>query len=345
MSITKRSDGKWLVNIKPGGRAGRQIKRLFATQAEAKRFEIHIKSKHQQNNEWTPEKRDNRKLSDLVETWYELHGTALAAGANTYARLKKMCVVMGDQIAAKFSAEDFADYRKNRMAAGISPSTLNREHAYLRSVFNELIRIENWRRANPLNNLRQFKTQESELSYLTSDLIKTLFVELGKSPNTHVALIAKICLATGARWSEAESLHSHQVTASGIQYINTKGKKTRTIPISRELSDELALHIKNRRDEKKKGARFQIFEPAYNAFRYAIRQAGIELPDGQLTHVLRHTFASHFMIGGGNILTLQRVLGHQSITMTMRYAHLAPDHLREVLQLNPLSLNKNDLKK
>ena len=44
------------------------------------------------------------------------------------------------------------------------------------------------------------------------------------------------------------------------------------------------------------------------------------------------------MINGGNILTLQRVLGHASLTMTMRYAHLAPDHLQEVLNLNPLAV-------
>ncbi|WP_424649030.1 tyrosine-type recombinase/integrase [Castellaniella sp.] len=57
---------------------------------------------------------------------------------------------------------------------------------------------------------------------------------------------------------------------------------------------------------------------------------------GQLTHVLRHTFASHFMINGGNILTLQRILGHQDLKTTMRYAHLAPDHLESARMLNPL---------
>ena len=52
---------------------------------------------------------------------------------------------------------------------------------------------------------------------------------------------------------------------------------------------------------------------------------------------LRHTFASHFMMNGGNILVLQRSLGHANLTMTMRYAHLAPDHLQEVVKLNPLT--------
>ncbi|WP_241172123.1 tyrosine-type recombinase/integrase, partial [Serratia marcescens] len=61
------------------------------------------------------------------------------------------------------------------------------------------------------------------------------------------------------------------------------------------------------------------------------------LPKGQLTHVLRHTFAAHFMMSGGNILVLQRILGHHDIKMTMRYAHLASDHLETALCFNPLA--------
>ncbi|MGD9889589.1 MAG: tyrosine-type recombinase/integrase [Halothiobacillaceae bacterium] len=60
------------------------------------------------------------------------------------------------------------------------------------------------------------------------------------------------------------------------------------------------------------------------------------LADRQLTHVLQRKFASYFMQNGGNILTLQKVLGYQSLQMTMRYAHMAPDHLDEVLRLNPI---------
>lgn len=46
-------------------------------------------------------------------------------------------------------------------------------------------------------------------------------------------------------------------------------------------------------------------------------------------HALRHTFASHFVMAGGNILTLQRILGHSDLRMTLQYAHLAPDFLGE----------------
>lgn len=80
-----------------------------------------------------------------------------------------------------------------------------------------------------------------------------------------------------------------------------------------------------------------LFDYCTGAFKEAIERAKIELPLGQLTHVLRHTFASHFMINGGNILTLQRILGHQDLKTTMQYAHLAPSHLEAAKPLNPIS--------
>lgn len=80
-----------------------------------------------------------------------------------------------------------------------------------------------------------------------------------------------------------------------------------------------------------------LFEPCYSAFRKAVQRAGIETPAGQLTHVLRHTFAPHLMMNGGNILVLQRISGHTDIKFTMRYAHFAPDHFSEAILLNPLS--------
>ena len=60
------------------------------------------------------------------------------------------------------------------------------------------------------------------------------------------------------------------------------------------------------------------------------------IPHGQATHILRHTFATHFMMNRGDILVLQRILGHKKIEQTMAYAHFAPEHLIQAVQLNPL---------
>ncbi len=71
----------------------------------------------------------------------------------------------------------------------------------------------------------------------------------------------------------------------------------------------------------------------------AIKSASIQLPKGQSSHVLRHSFASHFIMKGGNIVVLKDILGHSTIETTMRYAHLAPEHLADAVALNPLENN------
>lgn len=71
-------------------------------------------------------------------------------------------------------------------------------------------------------------------------------------------------------------------------------------------------------------------------FRQVLKDVKPDLPSGQATHALRHSFATHFMINGGNIITLQRILGHSRIEQTMTYAHFAPEYLQDAVSLNPL---------
>lgn len=235
-------------------------------------------------------------------------------------------------MADDFNAAMFAEYRAKRLADGISANNLNREHAYLRSVFNELGRIGHWLKDNPIGKLRQFKIVERELSYLSLGQVTELLASLDRSRNPHVMLISKVCLATGARWSEVEDLQISQVRREMIQYARTKSGKVRAVPISSALEKQIRLHYDANQNSER------VFGSAFTAFREGIQRTSITLPDGQLTHALRHTFASHFMMNGGNILTLQRILGHASLTMTMRYAHLAPEHLQEAKVLNPIAL-------
>ncbi|WP_394792468.1 tyrosine-type recombinase/integrase [Rhodoferax sp.] len=323
--------GKWQADIQPGGRGGKRVRKSFKTKAEALAWERHVQAKVQAVPEWSPPKKDARLLSKLVELWFTHHGSGLRSGNDTNKRLLAMCAAMGNPRAETFTVDVFAEYRTKRLAAGITQNNMNREQSYLRAVFNELSRLGHWKGENPLKKLRAFKIQERELSYLTGAQITDLLAALRLSQNKHVTLASKVCLATGARWGESESLRATQVRNGIIQFVQTKSSKTRAVPITPALEKELLQHYKDH------GEGERLFSTAQSAFREGVDRAKLVLPKGQLTHVLRHTFASHFMINGGNILALQKVLGHQSLTMTMRYAHLSPEHLQETRHLNPLA--------
>jgi integrase len=164
------------------------------------------------------------------------------------------------------------------------------------------------------------------MGYLSNEQIKLLLAHLDQTPSD-VGLVARVCLATGARWAEAINLRPEWVRDGRIYFVRTKSAKNRTVPISAELAQMLENRL----------PWISTYRKAYKEFHQGVIATGIELPKGQLTHVLRHSFASHYMMNGGDILTLQQVLGHSSLMMTMRYAHFSPGHLAEVVSLNPLA--------
>lgn len=331
MALSKTSSG-WLVDIQPGGRGAKRYRKTLPTKAEALTYEAWLKTKISQTPEWQPAKRDGRRLLDLVDLWHKHHGVSLHAGADTLKRLQQLCLAMGNPVAEQFKPEMFAAYRAKRLTEGITANNLNREHSYLRAVFNELGRLGQWKGENPLAKVRQIKISERELSFLSVEQIRRLLDAL----RGDALLIARVCLATGARWSEAEGLRVSQVRGGQINFTGTKSGKNRSVPVDDALIASLDAHLKKRYgDDKAIAERFFMF--GYGAFREAVEKSGLTLPRGQLTHVLRHTFASHFIMNGGNILVLQKILGHSSLIMTMRYAHLAPDHLQEAKALNPLA--------
>ncbi|WP_432699738.1 phage integrase [Kluyvera cryocrescens] len=336
MAVNKLSNGKWQAQVFPNGRDGRRVRRQFAIKGEALAFERHLKDQAQ-DKPWLGEKVDKRRVTDLVETWFNAHGVTLSDGVKRKGTMEFACLAMGNPIATEFNAKLFASYREQRLSGkitrsarvkSVTPRTVNLELAYFRAMFNELKRLDDWIAPNPLVNVREFKISESEMAYLTIEEIRTLLSECEKSRSKDLTTIVKICLATGARWSEAEGLKGNQIRAGRIIYVKTKGKKNRAVPITEKLQADLPS-IRSAQ---------MLFKPCYSAFRKAIQRAGIETPAGQLTHVLRHTFASHFMMSGGNILVLQRILGHTDIKVTMRYAHFSPDHLSEAMLLNPLNV-------
>ncbi|WP_412104985.1 tyrosine-type recombinase/integrase [Vibrio barjaei] len=73
--------------------------------------------------------------------------------------------------------------------------------------------------------------------------------------------------------------------------------------------------------------------------RLILIRLGFDLPKNQKSHILRHSFTSHFLMNGGNILILQKIFGHSDIKQMLDYAHLAPDFLQDAVKMNPLAVS------
>ncbi|WKD48365.1 phage integrase [Microbulbifer spongiae] len=332
MAIRKVTRG-WQVDIQPEGRGGRRVRRTFQTKRAAEQFKVEQKALAN-TGEWRAPEREHRRLLDLVVDWFDLYGFTLKDGENRKTKLISLCERLGNPRATNITGESWLRYRKKRLeqysqrGKPINPNTVNHEHAYLSAMFGTLIKLRSWKRDNPLRGIPKIKLDEPDLIYLELEEIVRLLDELAASRNLDVLVITKLCLATGARWGEAQRLEAQRLRNGQVHFIRTKNSKARAIPIAPELEAEV------RQGRPQTGPLFRI--SGYDAFKHAVSRANICLPDGQLTHVLRHTFASHFMINDGNILKLKDILGHKTLAMTMRYAKLAPRHLSQALEKNPL---------
>lgn len=336
--MIKPINGRFLLDERPFGPAGPRIRKRFDTKREAKAYLLAVIAGSSKGSG----ELDTRKLTDLVDQWYELHGHLLKDGPTRYQRTLAVCRRLGNPFAGVFEASDFARYRKVRLRK-VSVETVNHETRYLRAVFNELSNLGLWQNENPLKGIRTFPVPERELSFLDDDQIKRLLGECKNSRSEHLLAVVVLCLATGARWGEANRLPRTGLLADRVRFVNTKNGRIRVVPIRPALSEWL-LSVAHPSPSR------SLFADCRSAFRRAVERAGLDLPKGQLTHVLRHTYASHSIMNGGDVVTLQRVLGHSDLKLTMRYAHLAPDYLAKAVESGPLGgdfgqLLGNDSKK
>lgn len=326
MAIEQIPDGRWRVDVEPI--RGKRFRKTLKTKAEALRFEATCRASCIAKPDWSPRVKDTRRLSVLIGLWFDLHGHSLRDGLRRKAKLKALCVRLRNPVGVLLDPQVYASDRRKRLESGTSAKTLNNELGYLRAVFNELRSLGQIDCANPLGLIKPLRLQERELSWLTAGQVVELLGSIRSGcENPHVEPVVLLCLATGARWSEAESLKPVSLRDGVVTFSGTKSGKVRSVPISPELQAFLIAHWKRHGQCSK----------AITSFRRALARTTIDLPRGQASHALRHTFASHFIQNGGNILTLQKILGHSSLAMTMRYAHLAPDHLADAMRLGPLA--------
>ncbi len=329
MTIKPLPNGKWKVEVDHKGIP--RIRKSFADKAEAEIFEREYLAQYREQH---TQSLDRRTLKELVELWYQYHGINLADGERRKRVLLRMAMDLNNPIASQLTTEQFVLYRYRKTTTDDPPieyKTFNNQHCYLSALYNKLKKLKVIYYENPIAGVDFIKIQERQLSYLNQQQIETLLNSIAVCQNTSTWFVTQICLRTGARWGEVEQLTRKQIHDGRITYEFTKSKKTRTVPLESVFYQKLIDFCGYKNPNER------VFKNCISSFRRAVYRTDIELPKGQMTHILRHSFASHFIMNGGNILPLQKILGHADIGMTMRYAHLSPDHLKDAIKLNPLA--------
>jgi integrase len=212
------------------------------------------------------------------------------------------------------------------------PATINRRRMFLSGVFSEAIR-RGYLDRNPARGIPNLPEHNDRLRWLTKNEEERI---LGYSPD-YLKPILLTALKTGMRKGELLRLKWADLDFDQriLRVAHTKNHKVRYIPMNRslvELLGAISPFVGPR------GQSPYVFTNAETGGRYKdlsrvtekiCRKAGL---DDVTFHTLRHTFASRQAQAGIPLNTIRELLGHGDMKVTMRYAHLAPNNLREAVE-------------
>ncbi len=134
----------------------------------------------------------------------------------------------------------------------------------------------------------------------------------------------------GLRWRDVDLDRAVLTVRQNYRGAPTKTRRERSVPLADQLREAL-VSWRQRCPSRDYvcptiiGGRWVAAGQSPSILRL-YRRANIPVPSAPW-HILRHTFASHFLMSGGSLLTLQRLLGHSTLTVTQIYSHLSDDHV------------------
>jgi integrase len=258
----------------------------------------------------------------------ELRSTSLSRIEHSLKPLKRR---FGLKRLNDITSFEIEKYRKDRKDAGKADATINRELQALRHMFNKAI---TWGKSshNPMKQIKLRREENTRLRFLSSEEETKLLESCGESLRS----IVIAALNTGFRRAELLSLTWQDVDFERglvtVQAAYAKNRERRSIPMNRKLR---ALFEEQKTTGPKSSKIFlnrhgEAYKLATTVFSDAVRRACIE---NFHFHDLRHTFASRLVMRGVDLRTIQALMGHKTINMTLRYAHLAPDHLKRAVEV------------
>lgn len=225
-------------------------------------------------------------------------------------------------------------YRKNLTSRSVA-----RHLSALRSFFKYLL-AEGLIASDPSEHIGSPRQWSNIPNFLQRDQVERLIAapDLSKSSGVRDRAMLELLYGTGIRVSELIGLRLAAVDFSlGLIRVTGKGNKQRLVPVNPVALQRVGEYLEGARSTLLRGrASPHLFVTArggpmtrqafWNSIKLNGKRAGIF--QHLSPHVLRHTFATHLLEGGADLRSVQAMLGHEDVSTTEIYTHVARPHLR-----------------
>jgi len=347
MSTNFRKDRKrWVVNFRYNGKLFREYS-PHNSKRSAEEYEVYLRqelAKHgtldQLKASEQAKKETGVTFTVFADRWfkdYVIHNNKHSE------QLSKACILnkhlkpyFGKMVVKDIGAESIERYKQAKLSTSSCAKTINNQLATLRKC---LVVAEEWGVIERVPKVRLLKTTLPPPRYLSDSEIQDL---LGTVRNPITRTMILTALRTGMRHGELIALQWDDVDLknrricikrSSVKGVigTTKNGRVRYAPMTQDLMEALRA-IPHTCDLVFPGVQKNIMHHAITNrwINDAYDAVGIK---ARGWHVLRHTFASQLVSKGASIKAVQDLLGHATLNMTLRYAHLAPDVLRDTIKL------------
>ena len=219
-----------------------------------------------------------------------------------------------------------------------SATTANHLLSTLKRMLNLAVKWELLEK-NPATNQEKYKEPPQRERYLSKDELPRFLSALDEEEDGLSVAAIRLLLFTGCRRGEVLSLKWNEVRLDEdcILLLDTKNGRSRMVHLNKRAKEVVEELHENRSKEVRTAASEYVFPSRQgtkkghlfdlrNPFDKACQRAGVE---NFRIHDLRHTFATMAVRGGASLFEVQKLLGHQDIAMTQRYAHLSDAGLKK----------------
>ena len=312
--------------------------------ADAKRILTELEARVGRGKLGIAERPEHIIVAELVERWVEEYDPNTRDRRKwtmkTRHEVSPMLPLLGMDTATFRAAEAVKLVRK--LSERYQANTVRKKLSVLSTAFHWGVR-QGLVTTNPFDGIRQPKAV-SRIEYLARDEVRQLLAAADERTDPRGAVFAvairlgvfaglRVGEIFGLKWRDVD-FSTGLITVAHSYRSTTKSGKARHIP----MTDDLATALRAWRSlcpTTKEGVVCPIVFSGSSHWHQSTRRpcpkslykrAGLAIPASPW-HALRHTFASHFLMAGGGLLTLQTLLGHSDLKMTSIYAHLSSDHV------------------